>query len=106
MRAANCLPSSGPIKVSDKILETGDNDELSESLESDLNYYLTTTASEYYPDTDRLLFYVGFGGCGFKKVYNCPIRQRPVSESVDAKDLIVSDAATDMRNSRRVTHQI
>lgn len=100
------LPSSGPIKVSDKILETGDNDELSESLESDLNYYLTTTASEYYPDTDRLLFYVGFGGCGFKKVYNCPIRQRPVSESVDAKDLIVSDAATDMRNSRRVTHQI
>lgn len=100
------LPASGPIKVEDKILETGDDDELSESLENDLNYYLTTTASEYYPDTDRLLFYVGFGGCGFKKVYNCPIRQRPVSESVDAKDLIVSDAATDMRNSRRVTHQI
>lgn len=100
------LPAAGPIKVSDKILETGDDDELAESLESDLNYYLTTTASEYYPDTDRLLFYVGFGGCGFKKVYNCPIRQRPVSESVDAKDLIVSDAATDMRNSRRVTHQI
>lgn len=100
------LPAAGPIKVADKILETGDNDELAESLESDLNYYLTTTASEYYPDTDRLLFYVGFGGCGFKKVYNCPIRQRPVSESVDAKDLIVSDAATDMRNSRRVTHQI
>ncbi|TIN65085.1 MAG: hypothetical protein E5Y26_06775 [Mesorhizobium sp.] len=97
------LPAAGPIKVGDKILETGDDDELAESLESDLNYYLTTTASEYYPDTDRLLF---FGGCGFKKVYNCPIRQRPVSESVDAKDLIVSDAATDMRNSRRVTHQI
>jgi len=100
------LPASGPIKVADKILKTGDDDDLAENLEDDLNYYLTTTASEYYPDTDRLLFYVGFGGCGFKKVYNCPIRQRPVSESVDAKDLIVSDAATDMRNSRRVTHQI
>ena len=100
------LPASGPVKVSDKILEDGSNDTLAEALEGDLNYYLTTTASEYYPDTDRLLFYVGFGGCGFKKVYNCPIRQRPVSESVDAKDLIVSDASTDLRNSRRVTHVI
>ena len=100
------LPAAGPIKVSDKIKEDGINDALSEALEGDLNYYLTTTATEYYPDTDRMLFYVGFGGCGFKKVYNCPIRQRPVSESVDAKDLIVSDASTDLRNSRRVTHQI
>lgn len=100
------LPAAGPIKVSDKILETGENDELSEALEQDLNYYLTTVATEYYPDTDRLLFSVGFGGCGFKKVYNCPVRQRPVSESVDAKDLIVSDAATDLRNSKRVTQDI
>lgn len=100
------LPASGPVKISDKVNENGQQDTLAESLESDLNYYLTTTATEYYPDTDRMLFYVGFGGCSFKKVYNCPIRQRPVSESVDAKDLIVSDAATDLRNSRRVTHQI
>ncbi|API52867.1 hypothetical protein BMW22_15690 [Rhizobium leguminosarum] len=100
------LPASGPVKIADKVKENGSQDALAESLEADMNYYLTTTASEYYPDTDRMLFYVGFGGCSFKKVYNCPIRQRPVSESVDAKDLIVSDAATDLRNSRRVTHQI
>lgn len=81
-------------------------DEMAEALEADLNHYLTTTAKEYYPDTDRMLFYVGFGGCGFKKVYRCPIRRRPVSESVDAKDLIVSNAATDLNNSGRVTHQI
>lgn len=80
--------------------------ELSEALETDLNHYLTVTAKEYYPDTDRMLLYVGFSGCGFKKVYKCPIRRRPVSESVDAKDLIVSNAATDMNNSGRVTHQI
>lgn len=100
------LPASGPVKVTDKIKEDGSSDTLAEALESDMNYYLTTVATEYYPDTDRMLFYVGFGGCGFKKVYNCPIRRRPVSESVDAKDLIVSDASTDLRNSRRVTHQI
>lgn len=100
------LPASGPVKVSDKLNETGQNDQASEKLETDMNYYLTNVATEYYPDTDRLLFFVGFGGCGFKKVYNCPIRNRPVSESIDAKDLIVSDASTDLRNSGRVTHQI
>jgi hypothetical protein len=100
------LPSSGPVKVSDKTDETGQIDTQAEALEDDLNYYLTTVATEYYPDTDRALFATGFGGCSFKKVYNCPIRNRPVSESVDAKDLIVSDSATDLRNCARVTHQI
>lgn len=100
------LPAGGPVKVSDRLRESGANDQAAEQLEDDLNYYLTAVASEYYPDTDRLLFYVGFGGCGFKKVYNCPIRNRPVSESVDAKDLIVSNFETDLRNCARVTHQI
>lgn len=100
------LPASGPVKIADKVDESGQADVLAQALENDMNYYLTTVATEYYPDTDRMLFYVGFGGCSFKKVYNCPIRRRPVSESVDAKDLIVSDAATDLRNCKRVTHQI
>jgi hypothetical protein len=81
-------------------------DELAAALEKDMNHYLTVTATEYVPDTDRMMFYVGFGGDGFKKVYNCPLRNRPVSESVDADDLIVSDSATDIRNCGRVTHRI
>jgi hypothetical protein len=100
------LPADGPVKVTDSLAETGANDTLAEKLEDSLNYYLTKVATEYYPDTDRMLFYVGFSGCGFKKVYNCPLRLRPVSESIDAKDVIVSNAATDMRNSGRVTHVI
>jgi len=81
-------------------------EELANALEIDMNHYLTAIATEYYPDTDRMLFYIGFGGDGFKKVYNCPLRQRPVSESVDAEDLIVSNAITDLQNCGRVTHQI
>jgi hypothetical protein len=81
-------------------------DELGAALEKDMNHYLTVTATEYIPDTDRMLFYIGFGGDGFKKVYNCPLRRRPVSESVDAEDIIVSNAATDIRNCGRVTHKI
>lgn len=100
------LPSDGPVKVANKLGEDGQGDEIAEQLEDDLNYYLTTIATEYYPDTDRMLLMTGMGGDGFKKVYNCPIRRRPVSESVDAKDLIISDAATDIRNAGRLTHVI
>jgi hypothetical protein len=81
-------------------------EELADVLERGFNTYLTVTAKEYYPDTDRMLLMVGFGGCAFKKVYNCPIRRRPVSESIDAAKLIVSNAATDMQNASRVTHEI
>jgi hypothetical protein len=80
-------------------------DDLGAALEKDMNHYLTSTATEYVPDTDRMLFYVGFGGDGFKKVYNCPLRRRPVSESVDAEDIIISNSATDIRNCGRVTHR-
>lgn len=121
---AELLPASGPVKVrndtpsppKEVVQETSaqkqliesmqSNDELSQALEKDLNHYLTAIATEYVPDTDRMLFYVGFGGDGFKKVYNCPLRRRPVSESIDAEDLIISNTTTDLRNSGRVTHRI
>lgn len=83
-----------------------DSDELAQALEKDMNHYLTVTAKEYIPDTDRMLFYIGFGGDGFKKVFNCPLRRRPVSESVDAEDLIVSDSTTALANCGRITHRI
>lgn len=98
------LPTDGPVKVENADGgDTIEGDELAQALEDDMNYYMTVTASEYYPDTDRMLLWTGVGGSGFKKVYRCPIRRRPVSESVDAKDLCVSNAATDLLNADRVT---
>lgn len=102
------LPGQDPNQPGAQLLAVAANqpDELATALEKDLNHYLTAVATEYVPDTDRMLFYVGFGGDGFKKVFNCPLRRRPVSESVDAEDLIVSNACTDLRNSGRITHKI
>lgn len=123
------LPAAGPVKIRNDLPMRpdvpqqanpliGDNggpplapegdklDDLGAALEKDFNHYLTVTATEYVPDTDRMLFYIGFGGDGFKKVYNCPLRRRPVSESVDAEDLIASNSATDLYNCGRVTHRI
>lgn len=101
------LPTDGPVKIrEDNNNADLNSDQLANALELDLNHYLTSTATEYYPDTDRMLFMLGFGGSAFKKVYFCPVRGRPVSESVDADDLIVNNAATDLANAKRVTHRI
>ena len=119
------LPASGPVKVRNDLPMRPDGppqepfmghpeappegqalDDLGAALEKDLNHFLTKTATEYVPDTDRMLFYVGFGGEGWKKVYNHVLKRRPVSESVDAEDIIVSNSATDIRNCARFTHRI
>jgi len=100
------LPTDGPVKIrNDNNNANLQEDTAANSLERDMNHYLTVTAHEYYPDTDRMLFMTGFGGCGFKKVYFCPLRNRPVSEAVDADDIIVNNSATDLRNAKRVTHR-
>lgn len=101
------LPTDGPVKIrNDNNNANLQQDQLARALERDLNHYLTSVASEYYPDTDRMLLMLGFGGTAFKKVYFCPLRNRPVSETVDADDLIVNNAATDLRNAKRITHRV
>jgi len=101
------LPTDGPAKIrDDNPAASTDEDELAEAFEKDINHYLTVTAKEYYPDTDRMLIPLSLGGTSFKKVYFCPIRQRPVSETVDAEDLIVNDSATDLQNAKHITHKI
>jgi hypothetical protein len=100
------LPTDGPVKIRNDDVDAGlGEDLLATHLERMMNHYLTAVATEYYPDTDRMLFMQGFCGAGFKKVYFCPLRNRPVSESVDADDLIVNQEATDMANAQRVTHR-
>ena len=101
------LPTDGPVKVRvDSVMTTVEQDQLAHALETDLNHYLTAVAKEYYPDTDRMLLMLGFGGTAFKKVYFCPLRGRPVSETVDADDLIVNNAATCLSDAKRVTHRV
>lgn len=101
------LPTDGPVKIrNDAVGTTAEHDATATALEKDLNHYLTSVATEYYPDTDRMLMMLGFGGTAFKKVYYCPLRNRPVSETVDADDLIVNNAATDLANAKRITHRV
>lgn len=100
------LPAGGPLKVQNEGAPTTQNDDQADALEKSANRFLTVTSTEYVPDSDRLFFQTGWSGIGFKKGFHCPIRRRPVIESVDAKDLIVANTATDIDNAARVTHAI
>ena len=100
------LPADGPMKIRNDSTDGVESELLAGALEKDMNHYLTAHATEYYPDTDRMFFRLGLEGTSFKKVYRCPLRMRPVSETVVANDLIVSNDATDLANARRVTHRL
>jgi len=104
---AEMLPTDGPVKIHDDS-NNGDlpRDQLADALQKDFNHYLTAVATEYYPDSDRMFLMLGFGGLSTKKVYFCPLRNRPVSETVDADDLIVNNNATSLKTAKRVTHRI
>lgn len=99
------LPSDGPVKVSNEGDQVKQLDQAANALETDMNHYLTSGAPEYYPDTDRMFFSLGLGGEAYKKVYYHPLKRRPVSETIDRKDLILSDGAVAIEAAARVTHR-
>jgi hypothetical protein len=105
---AEFLPADGPCKVEDfGTNPSQQRDELADAYERDMNYFLTSIATEYAPETSHMLLWgTFFGGAGFKKVYMHPMKKRPTSEKVDSKDLIVSDATTDLKSVERITHVI
>lgn len=105
---AELLPADGPCKVEDfDPNEPQANQQLADDFERDMNFYLTEIATEYAPDTSHMLLWgTVFGGCGIKKVYISPQLGRPVSESTDVKDFIVSDTTKDLKSCERLTHRI
>lgn len=99
------LPADGPVKVDNEGDQTEQIALEANTLEDDFNFYLTTGAPEYYPDTDRMFFSLGLGGEAYKKIYYHPLKQRPVSETIDRKDIILSDGAISLESCSRVTHR-
>lgn len=101
---AELLPASGPVKT--QII--GIPDERTEAQASRvkefMNYYLTEGAPEYVEENDQMLMWLPLMGSTFKKTYQDPILNRPVSTFVSANNLIVNYGATDIDTAPRVTH--
>ena len=99
------LPVDGPVKVANDGDGTIGMEEEAKELEEDFNHYLTAGCPEYYPDFDRMLFSLGLGGEAYRKVYYHPLKRRPVSETIDRKDIILADGAVSLEACGRITHR-
>lgn len=81
-------------------------DELAESLQSDLNHYLTQIDKEYYPDFSKMLLNRALVGLAFRKVFHDPLKRRPVSTWVKAQNLVVSNDCAHLEGAGRITEII
>lgn len=100
------MPADGPVKVRNDGGETEQTDSIANALEQDLNHYLTVGCPEYYPDTDKMIFALGFSGSQYRKVYHHPIKRRPIAEWVPEQDMILSDGAVSLESCGRITQVI
>jgi hypothetical protein len=100
------LPSNGPVRSQILGASNPIKEQQAERVKDFLNYYITVEMEEYDPDYDQMLYYLGYGGSTFKKVYRDGDLGRAVSPYVLPKDLIVPYGARDLATAERVTHVI
>ena len=98
------LPAGGPVKTQVLGTPTQDSEAQAARVKNFMNYMITEVMEEFDPDLDQLLFYLPLSGSAFKKVYFDPTLGRGVSRFVQAQDLVVPYACTDLATSSRITH--
>jgi len=98
------LPAGGPVKTRIIGAQTQETEDQAERVKHYLNYLITEEMEEYDPEMDQMLFYLPLSGSTFKKTYYDPLLQRPVSNFVQAQDVVVPYSATDLRTAPRITH--
>jgi hypothetical protein len=100
------LPPNGPVRSQIVGQVTPEKEQQAERVKNYLNYYITSEMEEYDPEYDQMLYYLGYGGSTFKKVYFDPELGRAVAPVIYPNDLIVPYNARDIRTADRVTHVI
>lgn len=100
------LPAGGPTRTVVLGAVTPEKEAQAERVKSFMNYQITHVMEEYDPEFDQMLYYVGYGGSAFKKVYYDDFVGRAVSPYILPKDLIVPYSARDLFTAERVTHVI
>lgn len=100
-------PKGGAVGIKTLGEDTEEKLERADRVRDMMNYQTTTQMTEYYHDTDRMLYHLGFVGHTFKKIYWDPIKKRPVSKFVTAEEVVVHDQITsDIESCQRLTHQL
>jgi len=101
------MPAGGPVRTQVMGKETVDKMQQAARVQDYMNYELTTVMEEYTPEMDQSLFYLGYGGSVFKKVYYDFQLGRMVSKLVLADDLYIPyNGSSVMSQCPRITHRI
>jgi hypothetical protein len=101
------MPADGPVRTRVLGKETREKLMQAERVRDFMNYQITTVMEEYTPDFDQLLFYVGYGGSAFKKVYYDEDRDRMVSKLILPDNLYIPyNGSSVMSECPRITHVV
>ena len=101
------MPAGGPVRTQILGKETIDKAQQAARVQDFMNYQITTVMEEYTPEMDQALFYTGYGGSVFKKVYFDSQLGRMVSKLVLADDLYIPYTGSSvMSQCSRITHRI
>jgi len=76
------LPAGGPVRTQVVGKETLEKAQQASRVQDFMNYQITSVMKEYTPEFDQLLFYAGYGGSAFKKIYYDEQLGRMVSKLV------------------------
>ena len=101
------LPAEGPVRTQVLGKETREKIMQADRVRDFMNYQITSVMEEYTPEFDQLLFYTGYGGSTFKKVYYDENKGRMVSALVLADDLYIPyHGSSVMSECERITHSV
>ena len=101
------MPAGGPVRTQILGKETIDKVQQASRVQDFMNYQITTVMEEYTPEFDQLLYYTGYGGSTFKKVYYDQQLRRMVSKLCLADDVYIPYSGSSVVSQcPRLTHRI
>lgn len=100
------LPPGGPVRTRILGKSTPEIEAQANRVKDYMNYEITEVMEEFDPEYDQMLYFVGYGGSAFKKVYYDGTLGRATSPVIMPKDLIVPYGSKDLLTAERVTHVI
>jgi hypothetical protein len=101
------MPAGGPVRTQVVGRETVEKAQQASRVQDFMNYQITSVMEEYTPEFDQLLFYTGYGGSTFKKVYYDRQLGRMVSKLCLADDVYIPyNGSSVVSQCSRITHRI
>ena len=101
------MPAGGPVRTQIMGKETVEKFQQAGRVQDFMNYQITTVMEEYTPEFDQQLFYTGYGGSTFKKVYYDYQLGRMVSKLCLADDVYIPyNGSSVVSQCPRLTHRI